>query len=221
MKLSRSQFLSEELKSENSSNIKKFLDSEYQFKSIMPPRNLITAAFDYFDPDDTKLVIIWQDPYHTPWVANGLAFSTGAGAIPPSLINIYKEICLEFDLNYLDYKNNLTWNLESRSKQWVLLLNNVLTVEAHKPLSHNNIWWQSFTDSVIRKLSQNMNWLVFILRWSLAQSKSILIDSSKHLVLKSPHPSPLSANRWFFGCWHFQKANEYLISQQKDPIKRI
>lgn len=213
--------LAEELKSENMTNIYNFLDKEYKTKEIFPNIDDIFASLKFFDPKETRVVIIGQDPYHIPWVANGLAFSTNGKKIPQSLRNIYKEICDEFDLSYLDKRDSLTWDLNLRAKQWVLLLNNCLSVQAHKPLSHNNIWWQHFTNCIIKKLSNNNDNLVFLLWWWLAHSKENYIDVSKHLILKSAHPSPLSANRWFFGCWHFIKTNKYLDSKGKWTIKWI
>lgn len=214
-------FLSDELGSENTHNIYKFLSSEYQDKDIFPEMENIFASLRYFDPIQTKVVIMGQDPYHIPWVANGLAFSISNGKLPHSLINIYKEICSEYDLNYIDYKNNLTWNLSGRAKQWVLLLNNCLTVEAHKPLSHSKIWWQKFTDWLISQLSNEYSGIVFLLLWSLAHSKWSLVNCDKHLVLNLVHPSPLSANRWFFGCNCFLDCNDFLKNNWKIEIKWI
>lgn len=209
------------MKSEYMNNIYSKIIQEYKTKQILPKPQLIFEAFRHFEPFDTKVVIIWQDPYHTPWLANGLAFSTSLWKLPQSLINIYKEICDEYDVKFDDIKNNLTWDLTKRADQWVLLLNNCLTVEAHKPMSHKDIWRNDFTNAIISNLNSKSDNIVFLLRGAFAQTKQILIDENKHLVLKCAHPSPLSVNKWFFGCLHFKKTNEYLEDNNKSQIKRL
>lgn len=182
---------------------------------IYPEPKQIFRAMDLCSVDKVKVVILWQDPYHTPWVANWLCFSVNPGkTIPPSLVNIQKEISNN------GYKPLYTdGDLTPRAEQWVLLLNAVLTVISQQPLSHQNIWRQTFTDEIIKKLSDEKNWLVFMLWWSYARSKAKIIDQKKHLILEAVHPSPLSANRGGrFGCEHFYKCNQYLAKQGKKEI---
>ncbi len=185
------------------------------WNTIYPEPSNIFRAMDLCPVDKVKVIILWQDPYHTPWVANWLCFSVNPNStIPPSLVNIYKEIKNEW------YKlENNNGDLTSRAEQGVLLLNSVLTVIKQNPLSHQNIWRQIFTDQTIKKLSDSKWWLVFMLWWSYARSKTKLINNKKHLVLEAVHPSPLSANRGGrFGCEHFYKCNQYLIKQGKKEI---
>ena len=191
-----------------------FIRNEYKTQKIFPPANLIFNAFDKCPFDEVKVVIIGQDPYHNIGQANGLSFSVNEGIkIPPSLLNIYKEI--ESDLGKTISKSG---NLEHWSKQGVLLLNATLTVRAHTPASHQGKGWEQFTDAVIDTLSKECAGLVFLLWGNYAQQKGKNIDANKHLVLKSPHPSPLSAHRGFFGNKHFSTANDYLIKHNKKPI---
>ena len=191
-----------------------FIRNEYKTQKIFPPANLIFNAFDKCPFDEVKVVIIGQDPYHNIGQANGLSFSVNEGIkIPPSLLNIYKEI--ESDLGKTISKSG---NLEHWSKQGVLLLNATLTVRAHTPASHQGKGWEQFTDTVIDTLSKECAGLVFLLWGNYAQQKGKNIDANKHLVLKSPHPSPLSAHRGFFGNKHFSTANDYLIKHNKKPI---
>lgn len=191
-----------------------FIRNEYKTQKIFPPANLIFNAFDKCPFDEVKVVIIGQDPYHNIGQANGLSFSVNEGIkIPPSLLNIYKEI--ESDLGKTISKSG---NLEHWSKQGVLLLNATLTVRAHTPASHQGKGWEQFTDTVINTLSKECTGLVFLLWGNYAQQKGKNIDANKHLVLKSPHPSPLSAHRGFFGNKHFSTANDYLIKHNKKPI---
>jgi len=186
------------------------------WKIIYPHPQNIFAAFEKTKRQNLKVVILGQDPYHGAWQAHWLSFSVQDGIkIPPSLKNIYKEIKNE----YPDFEIPNSWNLEHWSEQWVLLLNSVLTVEAWKPTSHAKIWWSVFTDSIIQKISQSTEWTIFILWGNFAKSKKVLIDSSKHYILESPHPSPFSAHSWFFGNGHFKKVNEILASQKKEKIK--
>lgn len=191
-----------------------FIRKEYSSQQIYPPAKLIFNAFDQCPFDQVKVVIIGQDPYHNPGQANGLCFSVNDGVrVPPSLINIYKEI--KDDLGKNIPKSG---NLERWSKQGVLLLNATLTVRAHQAGSHQGKGWEQFTDTVIDKLSNKRENLVFILWGSFAQRKGENIDANRHLILKSPHPSPLSAHRGFFGNKHFSKTNDYLIQKGKEPV---
>jgi uracil-DNA glycosylase len=192
-----------------------FVKEEYRSKTIYPPAKLIFNAFNSTPFNNVKVVIVGQDPYHQPHQAHGLCFSVNDGIkIPPSLVNIYKEI--NFDLGTPIATSG---NLERWAKQGVLLLNATLTVSAGLAGSHQGKGWEQFTDRVIESLSRNGNNLVFMLWGSYAQKKGASIDQTKHLVLTSPHPSPLSAYRGFFGNKHFSRANEYLISKGKSPIE--
>lgn len=194
--------------------LRNFIHQEYRTKVIYPHAKNIFAAFDLCPYDSVKVVIIGQDPYHEPSQAHGLCFSVQEGCIlPPSLRNIYKEI--EQDLG----KNMpLSGDLTRWANQGVLLLNATLTVEAHKAGSHQNRGWEQFTDSVIRILAEKKENLVFILWGSYAQQKGKYIDPNKHLILKAPHPSPLSSYRGFFGCKHFSLTNNFLQSKGIEPI---
>lgn len=192
-----------------------FVKREYATKRIFPPAPLIFNAFDQCPLDEVKVVILGQDPYHGPGQAHGLCFSVNDGVeFPPSLINIFKEIERDLHIPVPSTGNLLRW-----AKQGVLLLNATLTVEAHKAGSHQGKGWEVFTDAVIRVLSEKRENLVFMLWGSYAQQKGIQINHSKHLVLRSVHPSPLSAYRGFIGCGHFSEANEFLISKEKTPIQ--
>ncbi|OJV40462.1 MAG: uracil-DNA glycosylase [Bacteroidales bacterium 36-12] len=192
-----------------------FVRNEYSSKKIFPPAPFIFNAFDQCPFDDVKVVIIGQDPYHGDGQAHGLCFSVNDGiALPPSLINIFKEI--ERDLNIPIPKSG---NLLRWAKQGVLLLNATLTVEAHKAGSHQGKGWETFTDAVIKLVSDKKDNIVFLLWGSYAQQKSALINQSKHLILKAVHPSPLSAYRGFIGCGHFSKANEYLATKGKMTVE--
>ena len=182
-------------------------------KTIYPPGPLIFNAFNLTPFDKVKVVIIGQDPYHGPGQAEGLSFSVPHGVvIPPSLVNIYKEI--ESDLGVSLHKDG---SLRGWAEQGVFLLNAVLTVEAGKPTSHSRMGWARFTDAVIRTLSDRREGLVFLLWGNFARSKKDLIDTSRHTVLEAPHPSPLARGA-FFGCRHFSKTNKILISQGLEPI---
>ncbi|MBR3332065.1 uracil-DNA glycosylase [Candidatus Saccharibacteria bacterium] len=191
-----------------------FLHAEYEKKTIFPRKELVFLAFTT-NLNDVKVVILGQDPYHTPGAAEGLAFSVPSSQpIPPSLINIYKEID-----NDIGHHNNKTGSLRNWQKQGVLLLNTVLTVEAHKAGSHRGKGWEVFTTEVIKYLNETRPHLVFILWGRDARNKKSLIDTSKHLVLESPHPSPLSAHAGFFGNHHFSKTNEFLKSHDMAEIE--
>ena len=191
-----------------------FVRKEYSTKQIFPAANNIFNAFDLCPFDQVKVVIIGQDPYHGIGQAHGLCFSVNDGiAFPPSLLNIFKEI--ERDLAKPLPK---TGNLTHWAKQGVLLLNATLTVEAHKAGSHQGKGWEVFTDAVIRKISEEKGHVIFMLWGNYAQQKGTIIDTSKHLILKTVHPSPLSAYRGFIGCGHFSAANKYLSSHNLNPI---
>ena len=191
-----------------------FLHNEYEHKTIYPKKSLVFSAFAT-DLNEVKVVILGQDPYHTPGAAEGLAFSVpNSQPIPPSLINIYKEID-----NDIGYHINKTGSLRNWQKQGVLLLNTVLTVEAHRAGSHRGKGWEIFTTEVIKYLNSERPHLVFILWGRDARNKKNLIDDSKHLILESPHPSPLSAYAGFFGNHHFSKTNEFLVKNGLDAIE--
>lgn len=191
-----------------------FVRQEYANKKVYPPAGLIFNAFDKCPFNEVKVVIVGQDPYHEPGQAHGLCFSvTDEVALPPSLMNIYKEIHAD-----LGKPIPRSGNLERWAEQGVLLLNATLTVQAHRAGSHQGKGWELFTDAAIRQLALVRENLVFILWGAYAQRKGAEIDTNRHLVLKSPHPSPLSAHRGFFGNKHFSKANEYLQAHGKQPI---
>ena len=192
-----------------------FVKSEYATQKIYPPGRLIFNAFDKCPFDKVKVVILGQDPYHEPGQAHGLCFSVSDGVPPPpSLQNIFKEI--ESDLGIPVPKSG---NLERWAEQGVFMLNATLTVRAHQAGSHQKKGWETFTDQVVRLLNESGNHLVFILWGAYAQRKGEFIDANKHLVLSSVHPSPLSSHKGFFGNHHFSKANAYLTSHGKEPIR--
>jgi uracil-DNA glycosylase len=191
-----------------------FIREEYGKFKIYPPGKDIFRAFDRCPLEKVKVVIIGQDPYHGPNQANGLCFSVNPGVqMPPSLINIFKEI-----KNDLGKEIPSSGSLDHWADQGVLLLNATLTVRANQAGSHQNKGWESFTDAVIKTLVEEQEGLVFMLWGSYAQKKGEIIDTTRHCVLKSVHPSPLSANRGFFGNKHFSKANAYLRSKGKREI---
>lgn len=185
-----------------------------QGKTIYPPGPLIFNAFNTTPFDEVKVVLLGQDPYHGYGQAHGLSFSVPDGvAPPPSLINIFKE--LNSDIGMPIPK---TGNLTKWAKQGVLLLNAVLTVRANEPASHSKIGWMEFTNGVISKISDEKEGVVFLLWGKFAQDKQVLIDETKHHVLKAAHPSPFSADKGFFGCKHFSKTNEFLTKEGLAPI---
>ena len=197
-------------------NLKSFLQSRYAAQAKIYPKGA-----DYFKAlnltplGHVKVVILGQDPYHNPDQAHGLSFSVPeAMPVPPSLKNIYKEIQNNFGGSL-----PTSGNLEGWAKQGVLLLNAVLTVEENTPGAHQGKGWELFTDRIISTLNKQADGTVFMLWGRYAQSKKTLIDGAKHCVLEAPHPSPLSAHRGFFGCHHFKKANDYLVSHGKIPIE--
>ncbi|WP_417603065.1 uracil-DNA glycosylase [Owenweeksia hongkongensis] len=206
--------LSNQFNSDYFTELKSFLISEKAEQTVYPPGSKIFSAFNHTPFTSVKVVILGQDPYHGPGQANGLSFSVSPGIkIPPSLKNIYKEI--EQDLK-LPLPN--TGDLSKWADQGVLLLNAVLTVRHKQPGSHQKRGWETFTDAVIKKLSDEKNGVVFLLWGNFARSKKALIDSGKHHILEAPHPSPFSAHTGFFGCGHFSKANEILEKQGQKPI---
>lgn len=209
------QELRDEFYKEYFATIVQFLETERdKGKIIYPKASDIFNAFSLCPFSKVKVVILGQDPYHNPNQAHGLCFSVADGiAPPPSLVNIFKEIKSD-----LGFEIPLSGNLTSWAKQGVLMLNASLTVEANLPMSHSKIGWHIFTDVVIKKLSDQKENLVFLLWGKFAQSKSILIDSNKHLVLQAAHPSPLSAYNGFWGCKHFSKTNEYLLAHHFSSI---
>ncbi len=196
-------------------NLKQFLLQENQHgKTIYPPSDLIFNALNTTPFDSVKVVILGQDPYHAPNQAHGLCFSVLPGVrIPPSLLNIYKEISQDLSVEIPKHGYLQSW-----AEQGVLLLNATLTVEDNKAGSHQKKGWEQFTDRVIQLLNEQRDGLVFLLWGSYAQKKGQFIDAKKHLVLKAPHPSPLSAHRGFFGTRHFSKANSYLQQQGRNAI---
>jgi len=191
-----------------------FVREAYHTTTVYPPAKLIFSAFDSCPFHRVKVVIVGQDPYHQPGQAHGLCFSVREGVtLPPSLQNIYKEL-----QNDLGKPPAASGNLEEWAGQGVLLLNATLTVQANRAGSHQGKGWEQFTDSVIHRLATEREHLVFMLWGAYAQRKGEGIDAKRHLILKSTHPSPLSAHRGFFGNHHFSRANDYLISHGQKPI---
>lgn len=200
--------LSEEFEKEYYQKLRSFLNEEYQNNIIYPQPQYIYNALRLTSYKDTKVVILGQDPYHEPMQAHGLAFSVNKGVdIPPSLQNIYKELHDDLGCDIPSHGN-----LESWAKQGVLLLNTVLTVQAHKANSHKDKGWERITDTIISKLNDKNEPVVFILWGNNARSKKKYITNSKHLILESVHPSPLSAYNGFFGSRPFSKTNDFLVS---------
>ena len=196
-----------------------FVRAAYTKGVVYPPPKLIFAAFDRTPLENVKVVILGQDPYHEPGQAQGLAFYVPPGVrTPPSLLNIAKELADEFPERRAAGSPAIP-DLLSWADQGVLLLNATLTVSAHLAGSHQGKGWEVFTDAVVRRLAAAREHLVFMLWGSYAQRKGAMIDRSRHLVLESPHPSPLSASRGFFGCGHFRTANEYLQRTGAEPVR--
>ncbi len=189
------------------------LENRYSNGKVFPPRNQIYTAFELTSFENVRVVILGQDPYHGEGQSHGLAFSVNEGIkIPPSLRNIYKE--LESDLGIVRDGGSLKdWATEG-----VLLLNTVLTVDAHEANSHRKLGWQPFTDGIIQRVSDDLEHVVFILWGKPAQQKEKLIDTDKHLIIKSTHPSPLSAHRGFFGTKPFSRTNDYLVENGREPV---
>ena len=207
--------LKDEFEKDYFKNLTDFVRSEYlSGKTIYPEAKNIFNAFNLCPLSNVKVVIIGQDPYHEPNQAHGLCFSVENGTdFPPSLINIYKEI--ESDLGHKSITNG---DLSAWAKQGVLLLNSTLTVRAHIAASHSGKGWEQFTDAVIRAVNETQKNVVYMLWGSFAQKKAEFVDNQNNLILKSAHPSPLSAYRGFFGNHHFSRANEYLVENGKTPI---
>ncbi len=204
----------DEFQSPYFSQLKAFLVKETLAHTIFPPGKQIFSAFSHTPFDQVKAVILGQDPYHGPGQAHGLCFSVPLGiSQPPSLMNILKELNADLGIPVPSHGSLVNW-----ADQGVLLLNATLTVRSGQAGSHQNRGWETFTDSVIRKISAMKTGVVFLLWGRYAQAKEAMIDGRKHLVLKAAHPSPLSAYNGFFGCRHFSKTNEYLVQNGLDPI---
>ncbi len=187
---------------------------EYGSHRIFPPKDEIFTAMHLTPLSKVKVVILGQDPYHEPGQAQGMCFSVPEGVkIPPSLVNIYQELHDDLGCDIPQHGNLRAW-----AEQGVLLLNTVLTVRAHEAFSHRGIGWEQFTDAIIDILNKEDRPMVFLLWGSPAQKKAQMLNNPKHLILKAPHPSPLSAYRGFFGCRHFSKCNEYLTGHGEEPI---
>lgn len=207
--------LQPQFESQYFADLKSFLIAERAMYTCYPKGSNIFAAFDRTPFDKIKVVILGQDPYHEPGQAMGLCFSVPHGiAVPPSLVNIIKEINSDLGTNI----PLINGDLSGWAEQGVLLLNATLTVRAHQAGSHQRHGWEQFTDAAIRELSQRRKGIVFLLWGSYAIAKSQFIDKGKHHILTAPHPSPLSAYRGFFGCRHFSKTNEILVGQGEQPI---
>ncbi len=208
------ELLAEEFEADYFARLTEFVRAEYGSHTIYPKGANIFRAFDKCPLDSLKVVIIGQDPYHGEGQANGLCFSVGDGVqFPPSLVNIFKEI--ESDLGVPVPESG---NLDRWAEQGVLLLNSVLTVRAGVAASHAGRGWERFTDAVVKAVASHKQGIVYMLWGSYAQKKASEVDSSRNLVLRAVHPSPLSAYRGFFGCRHFSQANDYLQSIGKSPI---
>ncbi len=207
--------LSKELEKPYITDLQNFLDKEQtEGQVIFPPKDLIFNAFQHTPYDKVKVVIVGQDPYHGPNQAHGLSFSVQKGIkLPPSLQNIFKEVSANAGSFKPPHGCLISW-----ADQGVLLLNSILTVRQRQPASHQGKGWEQFTNSVLKKLNERKNPLVFMLWGKYAQQKGVFLDGRKHLILKSPHPSPFSAYTGFFGCRHFSKANEFLEKSHQEAI---
>lgn len=195
-------------------NLKKFLLDEYDKYNIYPKKGEIFKAFELTDFKDVKVVILGQDPYHQPFQAHGLCFSVNKGIkVPPSLVNIYKEINSDLGCNIPSHGNLTKW-----ATQGVLLLNTIMSVRDSSPMSHSNKGWETFTDKVIQELNNDDTPKVFLLWGAPSRKKKTLITNPKHLILECAHPSPLSAYNGFFGCKHFSRANEFLKKNNREVI---
>ncbi len=212
---SRKELLQDEFNQEYFAWIKFFLQEEKEsWKVVYPQGKDIFNAFDSTSVNNVKVVILWQDPYHGPNQAHWLSFSVQEWVKqPPSLKNIFKELNSDLWIKAPEH-----WCLQSWANQWVLLLNASLTVRQWEPMSHSKIWREIFTDAVIKNLSEKREWIIFVLRGAFSQTKEALIDSQKHYILKSTHPSPFSAHRWFLGSKPFSQINEILQKDGKSEI---
>ncbi len=207
-------FFRQEKEKEYLKKLEVFVKDQYSKTTVFPAYENIFNAYRYTKPKDIKAVILGQDPYHNVGQAHGLSFSVNKGvALPPSLVNIYKE--LEDDLGIKTPNHGF---LEKWALQGVMLLNTVLTVRAHEANSHKGMGWETFTDNTIKYINELDQPIVFLLWGSPAQQKAKFLNNKKHLVLKAPHPSPLSAYRGFFGCKHFSQTNEFLKKNNVEPI---
>ena len=208
------EWLHQEWKKEYFLKLSDFLKNAYETKEIYPPKQQVFSAFHHCDYKDIKAVILGQDPYHQKGQAHGLCFSVNPGVkIPPSLLNMYKELQAEYSYPIPNNGYLVPW-----AKQGVLLLNTSLTVRDSEANSHSKIGWQTFTDNVIKKLNEREKPIIFILWGNNAKAKEKFIDTNKHYILKGAHPSPLSANRGFFGCKHFSEVNRILKELKEKEI---
>lgn len=206
--------LEDEMKKDYFKNLGIFVKNEYKHKKIFPPYKNIFDALRFTDYNEVKVVILGQDPYHGIGEAHGLSFSVQSGVkMPPSLLNIFKELKSDLGIN-----RSIT-DLTDWAKQGVLLLNSIMTVEMDKPLSHKNRGWEIFTDNIIKFLNDREKPVIFILWGNFARSKKSLITNTRHKIIESAHPSPLSASRGFFGSKPFSKTNNYLTEFGFDKIK--
>lgn len=195
-------------------DLRQFIASEYAKYEVFPPKTQIFSALQHVEPQNVKVVIIGQDPYHGPGQANGLCFSVNNGVpFPPSLRNIFKELITD-----IGAPQPTSGNLTAWADQGVLLLNATLTVRRGQANSHQNCGWGNFTDRIIAELSKNYSGIVYMLWGGFAQTKAAHVDTSRNFILKAPHPSPFSAHTGFLGCKHFSKANQFLVEQGKKPI---
>lgn len=208
------EILKEEYEKDYFKQLTEFVEKEYETKTIYPKKEDIFVAFKYTDYDDVRVVLLGQDPYHGPNQAEGLAFSVSNSVIkPPSLKNIFKELESDLEIQFPELNSLKPW-----TKQGVLLLNSVLTVEEHKPASHKNRGWETFTDEVIKKLNEREEPIVFILWGNYSKEKNVYITNPKHYVIESVHPSPFSARNGFFGSKPFSKTNTFL---KENNLKEI
>lgn len=209
------EILKDTFDSEHYRQLRQFLIREYQLETVYPPMEDLFNALRKTPYGKVKAVILGQDPYHGPGQAHGMCFSVRPGIKPPpSLVNIFKELQREYGYEIPGHGNLSEW-----ARQGVLLLNTILTVRAGQPMSHKGKGWEQITDTMIRRLSERSEPMVFLLWGVPAQHKADLIDSEKHLILKTTHPSPLSAHRGFFGCDHFREANAFLEDHGIEPIR--
>lgn len=206
--------LADEFEKEYFQDLFKFIDQEYEVGNVFPPKELIFSAFEHTPYEQVKVVILGQDPYHGAGQSHGLAFSVQKGVkIPPSLRNMYKELASDLAIEPASHGNLTSW-----ANQGVLLLNTVLTVREGEANSHQKHGWERFTDRVIEVLNEREDPIVFVLWGKPAQQKATMIDATKHIIIQSFHPSPLSASRGFFGSKPFSKVNDALITFGKQPI---